>query len=301
MILITGASGFVGTHLSKFLNEIYSSSSLLLYGRKDLINFLIPSNIKFVVHLAGESMDLDNNVDIYEANLELTKRVYDEFLLSNAEVFIYVSSIKAVANDYIGQITEDTLPNPRSDYGKSKYYSELYINNNLNPSKRVFILRPSVIYGLKSNSNFNMLFKSIKTGLPWPFGAFNGIRSFCSIYNLIFVIGEIIKENIKPGIYNVADDDSLSMNDLIILIASSLNIKPRIICIPKNIILFVAKIGDYFNLPVNTKNLNKITSSLHVSNEKLKLNLKKPLPVSSVDGITSVIISLNFLGNDPNI
>lgn len=293
MILITGASGFVGSHLIKFLNEFYGADSYFRFERKDFLNIVIPYNIKTIVHLAGYSHDLKNKSDIYKNNLDLTKNLFDKFLLSNAKTFIFISSIKAVVDEFDGEITEDLLPNPASDYGKFKYYAEQYILNSSNKTKKIFILRPCPVYGMKSNSNFYYLINFIKFGFPLPFSVFNGKRSFCSVHNLVFVISEIISSNIKPGVYNVADDESLSFNDLVLLVANYLNVKPRLILIPNYLIHFLSKVGDYLNLPFNTVNFNKLTHSFLVSNDKLKRNLQKPLPVSSHEGIFNLLKSLN--------
>jgi hypothetical protein len=54
-------------------------------------------------------------------------------------------------------------------------------------------------------------------------GAFENKRFFCSVDNLLFVIQQIIEQDIKPGIYQVADDESLSTNELIKIMASALD------------------------------------------------------------------------------
>jgi nucleoside-diphosphate-sugar epimerase len=103
---------------------------------------------------------------------------------------------------------------------------------------------------------------------------------------LLFVIKELIeREDIPSGIYNLADDEPLSTNKLITLIAESQNKKPNVWKIPKGFIEGLAKLGDVLHLPLNTERLQKLTDSYIVSNQKIKDAIGKSLPVSSRDGL----------------
>jgi nucleoside-diphosphate-sugar epimerase len=143
-----------------------------------------------------------------------------------------------------------------------------------------------MIHGPGNKGNLNLLFKIVSKNIPWPLGAFENKRSFCSIDNLMFIFNELIeREDIPSGIYNVADDEPLSTNDLIGLIAQLQNRNPKLWNVSKNFIEGVASIGDKLHLPLNTERLHKLTSSYVVSNAKIKAAIGKPLPVSSRDGL----------------
>jgi nucleoside-diphosphate-sugar epimerase len=117
-------------------------------------------------------------------------------------------------------------------------------------------------------------------------GAFENKRSYCSIDNLLFIIKELIeREDIPSGVYNVADDEPLSTNDLIGVLAETQHRKPLIWNIPKPIVQFVAKLGNTLKLPLNEERLQKLTGSYVVSNKKLMNAIGKPLPVSSKAGL----------------
>ena len=131
-------------------------------------------------------------------------------------------------------------------------------------------------------------------GIPWPLGAFDNKRSFCSIDNLCFVINELIQnDQIPSGVYNIADDEALSTNELIKLISESVGKKPTIWQIPKLIVKSISKIGDLFRFPLNTERLGKLTENYIVSNKKIKLAIKKPFPVNSKDGLIKTFKSFN--------
>ena len=283
MILITGSSGFVGSNFHKY----FENKSIRLFQRgEDLATY----DEDVIIHLAGKAHDLKNTAssqEYYEVNTELTKKIFDAYLASEAKVFITLSSVKAVADEVEGELTEHNHSNPITHYGKSKLLAEQYIfSKDIPDGKRVYVLRPCMIHGPGNKGNLNLLYQFVSKNIPWPLGAFENKRSFCSIDNLMFIFKELIeREDIPSGIYNVADDEPLSTNELINLIAQSQSREPKIWNISKKIIEVVASIGDKLQLPLNTERLHKLTSSYVVSNAKLKAAIGKPFAVSSREGL----------------
>lgn len=288
-ILITGMSGFIGQSLVKYFKNT-RGFSLIGYDRLQSTEQLTNHKFATIVHLAGKAHDLKNTStpdEYYQVNTELTKKVFDAYLTSEAKVFIFLSSIKAVADELEGALTEEHIPNPISHYGKSKLLAEQYIlSKEIPKGKRVYILRPCMIHGPGNKGNLNLLYKFVYKGIPWPLGAFENKRSFCSIDNLMFFMKELIEcQEIPSGIYNVSDDEPLSTNELIGLIAQSQNRKPKVWRISRSLIETIAKIGDTLYFPLNSDRLQKLTSSFLVSNVKIKTAIGKPLPLSSREGL----------------
>jgi nucleoside-diphosphate-sugar epimerase len=243
-IAVTGASGFVGRNLIPYLKSInynvlaFSRSNNLAYSNF-VSSFLNNNNVDAIIHLAGKAHDLKKTIrpsEYFEANTDLTIRIFNEFLNSNASTFIYFSSIKAVTDKGSLPITEEFNADPNSVYGKSKLKAETYIQSILIPeSKKVFILRPCMVHGPGNKGNLNLLYKLVSKNLPWPLGAFDNLRSFCSIDNLLFIIKELIEsEDILSGVYNVADDEPLSTNSIISLIGLSQDTKCKNLEIAEN-------------------------------------------------------------------
>lgn len=291
-ILILGATGFVGTNLTKFFNGEYTIISYRK-GTPILINQTI------VIHLAGKAHDvkkISNPEEYYKVNSELTKTVFDAFLDSDAKLFIALSSVKAVADQVEGELTEEHIPNPITHYGKSKLLAEQYIlSKEIPEGKRVYILRPCMIHGPGNKGNLNLLYKIVRKGMPWPLGAFENKRSFCSIDNLCFIIKELIDNyQIQSGVYNIADDYPLSTNELINLISESQNKNSHIWNVPKSLINIFAKIGDILKLPLNSERLVKLTESYIVSNNKIKNAINKPFPLSSREGLKKTLNSFKI-------
>ena len=273
----------VGKNLIGFLKGFYIIDQL----KKD---YEVHINQKAVIHLAGKAHDLKNvtdSLEYYTVNTNLTKVLFDKFLESNASVFITLSSVKAAADEIDIPLTEDYIPNPISHYGKSKLLAEEYILSKQIPDgKRVYILRPCMIHGPGNKGNLNLLYKIVSKGLPWPLGAFENKRSFCSIENLCFIINELIEnEKIPSGVYNIADDEPISTNELINLISVGLRKKPHIWNVPQSLIKSFSKLGDVLRLSLNTERLCKLTETYIVSNNKIKNAINKPLPISAKDGL----------------
>ena len=282
-IYLTGASGFVGKNLISYFNN-----KIEIKKHVRDVEFCVSQDI--VIHLAGKAHDLkniSNKEEYYEDNTELTKKIFDAFLISDSSVFIMLSSVKAVADNVVGSLSEDYEPNPKTHYGKSKLLAERYIlSKSLPGNKRVYILRPCMIHGPNNKGNLNLLYKLVSKRIPWILGAFKNMRSYCSIDNLLFVINEFIHNNAIPsGVYNVADDEHLSTNEIISLMAKSNNKKTIIFNLYPFIIKIIAKIGDVIPLPLNSERLKKLTESYMVSNEKLKKYIGKELPLTSRVGI----------------
>jgi nucleoside-diphosphate-sugar epimerase len=298
-ILLTGSSGFVGINLISYfgLNSKWSIGSFkrdesFIQGNLTKIF----NGIDVVIHLAGKAHDLKNvsNPDgYYQGNTELTKRLYDAFLKSSATKFVYISSVKAVADSLEAPLTENQSPVPQTHYGKSKLMAEQYIQNHeLHDGQYYYILRPCMIHGPGNKGNLNLLYKLISKGIPYPLASFENKRSFLSIENLCFVIRELLeRDDIPSGVYNVADDETLSTNELIKLIAGASNRKPKLWKISPVLIKSIAKLGDFLKLPLTTERLNKLTESYVVDNTKIKHALGKEFPVQAREGILKTIKS----------
>lgn len=284
---ITGATGFVGSNLATYLKtsqEVFSMS----------VRYPITQEVKIegdaIIHLAGKAHDLkkvSQPQEYYEANFELSKQLFDAFLVSDASVFIFMSTVKAVADIVDGTLTEGVLPNPKTHYGIAKQMAEEYIlSKELPKGKRMYILRPCMIHGPGNKGNLNLLYQLVAKGLPWPLGAFGNQRSFLSIENLCFVIKELLEhKGIPSGVYNVADDASLSTNDLIQVLGESLGKPAKIFNLSPKVIRSFAKLGDVLPLPLNSERLQKLTESYVVGNQKIVQAIGKPLPVSAKQGL----------------
>lgn len=292
-ITVTGASGFVGRNLCKYLADKGQTVAPLSLRQ----TWSLDQQAEVIIHLAGKAHDTSDTADsslYYKVNRDLTIEVFNAFLQSSCKDFFYFSSVKAAADTLSGKLDENFSPDPKTAYGKSKLEAENYLLAQELPSdKRLFIIRPCMIHGPGNKGNLNLLYQVVKNGLPWPLASFKNERSFLSIDNLNFLILKIIKDkNVLSGIYNFSDDEPVSTNELVKIIANASGKKEKLWKISPGIISAVAKCGDLLKLPLNSERLKKLTESYVVDNSKIKRSLQiSMLPVSAAEGLAKTIES----------
>lgn len=314
-ILITGVHGFVGSNLVRALAPKHTISGLDIvapekagvlktYSWQDLEQNNLPQ-VDAIIHLAGKAHDTRNKSaaqTYFDINTGLTQKMFDYFS-AHMEIkkFIFFSSVKAAVDKVAGNIlTEDVKTCPVGPYGESKVRAEEYIQSQMaaNPksyeNRQIVILRPCMIHGQGNKGNLNLLYSVVSKGIPWPLGKFENRRTFTSVDNLSFVIDGMLDRTIPSGIYNMADDEAISTNELIEVMCDALGRKAHIWHMPRGFITGCAKIGDRLHLPLNTFRLNKLTENYVVSNAKIRqaLGIEK-MPVRAQDGLTKTIQSFN--------
>ena len=112
------------------------------------------------------------------------------------------------------------------------------------------------------------------------------------------MLQRLIEQDGPSGTNQVADDEAVSTNDLVRLIAESVGKKPRIWQVPPGAVGWLARVGDGMRLPLNSERLKKLTESYVASNARLKgaLGIDK-LPVTAEDGLRKTLASFGDLGS----
>lgn len=309
-ILITGVHGYVGTHLVETLKKDHVIYGLDIFDKKNdgientfhwiALEDLEGMDLNAVIHLdnySHNSKTIDTPAISLEERVEYTRRVFEFFLASDMKKLIFISSTKAVAPKVDeGALTEDVVPSPQGLTGETKLASESYLLSRKAEweakGKEVYILRPSVIHGPGSWGGLNLLYKVVCKGTPWPLGDFDTKHSFTYIDNLCYVMKSLLTQPVASGIYNVADDEAIAISRLVVIICGMVGKKPRIWHVSKGMIDFLARLGDFFHLPVNTRRLLRLTQNYVVSNAKIKAALGiEQMPVKVQEGLEITIKS----------
>lgn len=233
-ILITGASGFIGsTAVDKALELGYNtwagvrSTSSRMHLSDNRIHFteldcsnketlkeqlreLVEQNGKFdyVIHSAGITKALHKG-DFDKVNLEQSSNLAEALIEMDAvpETFILISSLSSLGlgdeKDYT-PIKGDQIPNPTTQYGKSKLKAENFLKGL--KDFPYLIIRPTGVYGPR-DKDYHILMKAVKSGLNVGAGFRKQILTFIYSEDLADVIFKLIEKGIVRKEYIVADGD----------------------------------------------------------------------------------------------
>ena len=212
-ILVTGATGFVGSHLCEYLtgkgHTVYALArnpakfasykipgqiivgDLSSYYANTWLNQL-PSDLDAVIHTAGLTHSLDYR-KFYKINTRKTKRLMTDLGDRYPRLkFVLISSLAAVGpSDQTGAVDENTSPHPVSHYGHSKYQAEVALDEEAASSWKKIIIRPPMVIGPRDPAVLE-IFKMIKKGIIIYPGADAKTKeySFVSVYDLVELIGK---------------------------------------------------------------------------------------------------------------
>lgn len=220
-ILITGKNSYVGNSFGKWLENYpgkYEVDKISLRdGSWKEISF---SSYDVVVHVAGiahRKETADNKELYYKVNRDLAFDVANKAKQEGVSHFIFLSSMSVYGME-TGIIHRDTVPNPKSNYGKSKLEAEKLIEPLNDDSFKVAILRPPMIYGNGCKGNYVRLSKlAVKSPI---FPDINNKRSMIYIDNLSEFIRLLI-DDMKEGMFFPQNDEYVRTSEMVNKIAKA--------------------------------------------------------------------------------
>jgi len=268
MILVTGATGFVGRYLS---------SELLLKGyhvavalRRDDIVFpvkMVKKNVADLtaqtdwndalegvdvvvhtaarVHIKNDSV-LDPLLEFRKVNVEGALNLARQAANSGVKRFIFLSSIKVN-----GEMTTSGQPfkpediyTPTDPYGLSKYEAEQsLLELAKETAMEVVIIRPPLVYGPSVKANFLSMIKWVNKGVPLPLGGIHNQRSLVALDNLTsFIICCIDHPKAANEVFLISDGEDVSITMLICKIAKAFDRKVLLIPMPVWLMVLAAKL-----------------------------------------------------------
>ena len=312
MILVTGGTGFVGSHLLLTLAEgvdavraIYRRESTLrktealfaLHQKSHLFNKIewimgdindIPSleiafpNVTYVYHCAGLiSFDPDDEKKLRKINIEGTSNVVNLCLHHQITKLCHVSSVAALgdakANDKI--ITEENEWNPEkphSDYAISKYGAEIEIWRGQNEGLAVVVVNPGIILGSGFwNQGSGEIFSHVQSGLRYYT---KGVTGYVFINDVVDAMIKLMHSNID-GERFVLVSENLSFAKVLHGIAKALKVKAPQVYAGPTITILAARIDWFLSRIMGRKRRLSIDAarSLHnidyYSNTKIRTAL----------------------------
>jgi len=264
-VLVTGATGFVGTHLCKSLakNNIelkiivrtqlteFNGEQIICDLSCDTVNKDIFSDIDVVYHLAGYAHDLKEGKDAADKyqkiNVTATQDLAKKAAIAGVNKFIFISSIKAGGTPHNKECADEEYPGqPDGIYGESKRQAELLLLElGVSSEMEIVILRPALVYGNGVKGNLQMMLNGIKKGWFPALPKIDNIRSMVCVEDLVFVIMLVSASNEANGeIFIVTDSHKYSSREIYDEMRRALGKKPTRVFFPQFIFCLLAKIGD---------------------------------------------------------
>ncbi len=270
-VLITGASGFIGSFLVeeglkrgyRVYAGIRKSSSkkylqdkrieffyLNLSSKDELIQELLKKKkegifFDYIVHNAGITKPVNKN-DFFKVNFEGTKNLVDALIESDLipQKFLYISSLDAFgAGDEksMKPVSEKDSPKPFSLYGKSKLASEQYLQSLKNFPYLIF--RPTGVYGPKEKDYFTVI-KTISHNLEIYIISSNQALSLLYVKDLANAVFLGLESDKLYKAYFISDGNSYTSGDLGRIIKKILKKKTIKIIIPNWFIKYVSLLSE---------------------------------------------------------
>ena len=263
LTLVTGASGFVGTHLFQEMRK----RGLPVRGvsrqkRPGLVT--IPSygpevdwtaylaDVDVVVHLAARvhvmrEMAKDPLSEFRKANVEATLNLARQAARAGVRRFIFVSTIKVngESTEPGKPFTADDPPNPQDPYALSKAEAEAALNElGKRSGMDIVVIRPPLIYGPGVGGNFENLMRWAIVGLPSIFPNVQNSRSLIYVANFCdFVITALAHPMLLNRHFLVDDGESLSTHELLAILSRAA--RKRMITIPVPLPLLSAVVRPF--------------------------------------------------------
>ncbi len=270
LVLVTGASGFVGRRLVASLlgagqavraacrsPQTFAAgictAELSLVGDLDAATDWRHAldGVDAVVHLAARVHVMRERTDdplaeFRRVNVEGTLALARQAAAAGVRRFVFVSSIKVNGEATRPGLpfTADDVPAPLDAYGISKHEAETGLMAlSTQTGMEVVVIRPVLVYGPGVGANFRSMMRWLQKGIPLPLGAVDNKRSMVAIDNLVNLIRLCIDHPAAAGqTFLAGDGEDLSTPDLLRRVARAMNGQARLFSVPAGLLVAAANI-----------------------------------------------------------
>lgn len=303
-VLVTGGTGFIGSHLLLALNE--KNLPITLAVRRHISNSLNTAHkvvnistvdettdwtgtlkeVDTVIHLAARAhqlndQSLDPEAEFLRINCEGTRTLAKQAIAAGVKHFIFISSIGAMATLSDTIISEESPCQPDTTYGRSKLSAEsALIELCQNTQMNWTILRPTLVYGPNNPGNMKRLFALVTKNLPLPFGSILNSRSLLYVGNLVDAIIKCIEDaRAKNQTFIVSDGEDLSTSELIFRMGNAMGKKTLLLPFPPSLLRLAAKMIKKEEVA------DRLLGSLQVDSSKIRQMLDWTPPYTVDQGL----------------
>jgi nucleoside-diphosphate-sugar epimerase len=282
-VVVTGASGFIGTHLCRVLEEkgiteihkidINSASPIDIRKPFDIDGNLGENTVIFNLAAVHRTPGHPDN-EYFETNMHGAKNVCDFAKKRGIKTIVFTSSISPYGASE-EQKTEETLPTPNTPYGISKLVAE-HIHKEWaasSPEHFLSIARPGIVFGKGENGNMTRLYKALKKRRFAYAGRKDTIKASIYVKDLARILMEMAekpKEQVQT--YNCTYFPAPNIQKIAETMKKTTNLNRFIPYIPKIPLMSVASIAGMFGgmgLGICPERVRKLMISTNIIGEKL--------------------------------
>lgn len=242
-LMITGASGFIGSNFIEKYKEEYNIIPVdLIKERPEDLNY---EGVDCILHLAAlvHQMKGAPREKYFEVNTELTKRVAESAKKSGVQHFVFYSTVAVYGThgyfDHNKVLEINSSPNPKTPYAQSKLKAEEILLKMQDNNFKVAILRPPMVYGDNCPGNMKKLEKLVEIFPVLPFGNDENKRTIVHVDKLLEITNNIIKNN-REGIIIPKDEKDVSIKEIVSILIKRKRVK--LIRLKRCIIIILHKI-----------------------------------------------------------
>jgi len=310
MDLITGASGFIGRRLLGVLKaEGRRPISLTRWpsaGANAVVADLADisaltatcAGADRVFHCAGyahafSSLSADDSVMHRQVNFEGTRNLVEVAGEAGVKRFVFLSSVKAMAEPGDTMAGEDFVGEPQTDYGKAKRAAEFAV---LEAGQRygmhVVNLRLAMVYGAGGRGNLERMGRLVQRGLFPPLPETGNHRSLIHVDDVVAAMRLVADDDRANGrTYIVAAQEAPSGRQLYDALREALGMPRRIWAVPEPALRLAASIGDGLEavtrrrLPLDSEALDRLLGSAWYSSARIERELGWCAKVSLAEGL----------------
>ncbi|WAB99438.1 SDR family oxidoreductase [Pseudomonas putida] len=304
-ILVTGASGFVGSALCHRLASIgvYGPRAALrragtgpadipavnvgdLAATTDWAEAL--AGVDAVVHAAArvhvmKETAADSLAAFRRVNVEGTLNLARQAAAAGVRRFVFISSVKVNGEASIpGQpLRADDAAMPLDAYGISKHEAEQGLCQvAVATGMEIVIIRPVLVYGPGVKANFHSMMRWVQRGVPLPLGAVDNRRSLVSVQNLVdLVVTCIDHPQARNQTFMASDGEDVSLSELLRALGRALGRPARLLPVPPALLQSAANLVGRHDLA------QRLLGSLQVDIAKNQLLLGWRPPFTLQQGL----------------
>lgn len=259
-VLVTGASGFVGSSLLAHLGASGFQPMAALRRSTTRVSPAVPriqvgdllpdtdwtralEGVEFVVHAAARVHVMNEQAadplrEFRRVNVDGTLSLARQAVAAGVKRFVFISSIGVNGACTAGEpFSEVSRPAPHADYALSKLEAEQGLLELVKTSSmELVIIRPPLVYAGHAPGNFKRLLQLVGSGLPLPFASVHNQRSMISLDNLVGFISLCLEH---PGAANelflISDGTDVSTPEIIRHLAAGMERKARLLPVPDSL------------------------------------------------------------------